>query len=159
MDLGSIFLGLEDSTGVKVGGTGLLFCDWKVFMLVKYFCASGVAAMSHVCFSKWPLLLTPASRRKTPEDVLCGLIWERFFSSSSLSAIRVVSSAYLRLLIFLPAILIPAYASSSPAFPMMGSAYKLNKQVGNISLWCTTFLIWNQSVVPSPVLTYFSGGR
>ena len=30
------------------------------------------------------------------------------FSSSSLSAIRVVSSAYLRLLIFLPAILIPA---------------------------------------------------
>ena len=38
------------------------------------------------------------------------------FSSSSLSSIRVVSSAYLRLLIFLPAILIPAYASSSPAF-------------------------------------------
>ena len=41
---------------------------------------------------------------------------KRLFSSSSLSAIRVVSSAYLRLLIFLPAILIPAYASSSPAF-------------------------------------------
>ena len=37
-------------------------------------------------------------------------------SSSSLSAIRVVSSAYLRLLIFLLAILIPACASSSPAF-------------------------------------------
>ena len=33
--------------------------------------------------------------------------------SSFLSAIRVVSSAYLRLLIFLPAILIPACASSS----------------------------------------------
>ena len=32
---------------------------------------------------------------------------KRVFSSSSLSAIRVVSSAYLRLLIFLPAILIP----------------------------------------------------
>ena len=41
---------------------------------------------------------------------------KRLFSSSSLSAIRVVSSAYLRLLIFLPAILIPAYASSSPVF-------------------------------------------
>ena len=40
---------------------------------------------------------------------------KRLFSSS-LSAIRVVSSAYLRLLIFLPAILIPACASSSPAF-------------------------------------------
>ena len=57
---------------------------------------------------------------------------KRLFSSSSLSAIRVVSSAYLRLLIFLPAILIPAYASSSPAFLMMYSAYKLNKQGDNI---------------------------
>ena len=33
---------------------------------------------------------------------------KRFFSSSSFSAIKLVSSAYLRLLIFLPAILIPA---------------------------------------------------
>ena len=33
---------------------------------------------------------------------------KRLFSSSSLSAVRVVSSAYLRLLIFLPAILVPA---------------------------------------------------
>ena len=40
----------------------------------------------------------------------------RLFSSSSLSAIRAVSSAYLRLLIFLPAILIPACASFSPAY-------------------------------------------
>jgi len=38
---------------------------------------------------------------------------KRLFSSSSLSAIRVVSSAYLRLVVFLPAILIPAYNSSS----------------------------------------------
>ena len=37
---------------------------------------------------------------------------KRLLSSSSLSAIRVVSSAYLRLLIFLLAILIPACASS-----------------------------------------------
>ena len=43
---------------------------------------------------------------------------KRLFSSSSLSAIRVVSSAYLRLLVFLPAILIPACAYSSPAFLM-----------------------------------------
>ena len=57
---------------------------------------------------------------------------KRLFSSSSLSAIKVVSSAYLRLLIFLPAILIPAYASSSLAFCMMYSAYKLNKQDDNI---------------------------
>ena len=40
----------------------------------------------------------------------------RLFSSSSLSAIRVISSTYLSLLIFLPAILIPACASSSLSF-------------------------------------------
>ena len=53
---------------------------------------------------------------------------KRLFSSSSLFAIRAVSSAYLRLLIFRLAILFPACASSSPAFFMMYSAYKLNKQ-------------------------------
>ena len=48
----------------------------------------------------------------------------------------VVSSVYLSLRMFLPAILIPAYASSSPAFLMMYSAYKLNKQGDNIEPWC-----------------------
>ena len=38
------------------------------------------------------------------------------------------ASAYLRLLIFLPAILIPAFDSSSLAFHIMYSACKLNKQ-------------------------------
>ncbi|KAG5213006.1 hypothetical protein JEQ12_008792 [Ovis aries] len=52
---------------------------------------------------------------------------KRLFSSS-LSAIRMVLPVYLKLLIFLPAILIPARASSSPAFHMMYSACKLNKQ-------------------------------
>ena len=47
---------------------------------------------------------------------------KRLSSSSSLSAIRVVSSAYMRFLIFLPAILIPACASSSLAFHMMYSS-------------------------------------
>ena len=56
---------------------------------------------------------------------------KRLFSSS-LFAIRVVSSAYLRLLIFLLAILIPAYVSSSLVFCMMYAAYKLNKQGDNI---------------------------
>ena len=57
---------------------------------------------------------------------------KRLFSSSSLSAVRVVSSACLRLLIFLLEILIPACASSSLAFCLMYSAYKLNKQDDNI---------------------------
>ena len=80
---------------------------------------------------------------------------KRLFNSS-LSAIRVVSSAYLRLLIFLPAILIPVCASSSPAFLMMYSAYKLNMQGDNIPPWHTPFPIWNQPVVPCPVLTVVS---
>ena len=44
---------------------------------------------------------------------------KRLFSSFSLSAIRLVSSAYLRLFIFLLTTLIPACNSSSPAFHMM----------------------------------------
>ena len=77
---------------------------------------------------------------------------KRLFSSSSLSAIRVVSFAYLRLLIFLLAILIPAWASSSLAFHMMYSAYKFNKKGDSIQPLCTPFPIWNQSIVPCPVL-------
>ena len=69
---------------------------------------------------------------------------KRLFSFSSLSAVMVVSSAYLRLLIFLPATLIPVYASSSLAFFMMYSAYKLNKQGDNIWPLRTPFLVWNQ---------------
>ena len=80
----------------------------------------------------------------------------RLFSSSSLSAIRMVSSSYLRLLIILPAILIPAYASSSLAFHMMSSAYELNKQSDNIQPWHTPFPIWNQSIVTCRVLTVAS---
>ena len=52
----------------------------------------------------------------------CFTFIKSLFGSSSLSAIRVVSSACLRLLIFLQAILIPAFASSSRAFHMMYSA-------------------------------------
>ena len=38
----------------------------------------------------------------------------------------------------------------------MHSACKLNKQGDNIQPWCTPFPIWNQSVVPCPVLTVAS---
>ena len=80
---------------------------------------------------------------------------KRLFSSS-LSAIKLVSSAYLRLLTFFTAILIPACASSSPVFLLMYSAYKLNKQDGNIQPWHSPFPIWTQSVVPCSVLTVAS---
>ena len=80
----------------------------------------------------------------------------KLISSFSLSAIRVVSSAYLRLLIFLLEILIPACVSSSPAFYMMYTEYKLNKQGDNIQPWCTLFPVWNHSIVPCLVLTISS---
>ena len=77
-----------------------------------------------------------------------------FFSSSLLSAIRVVSSAYLRLLFLLPN-LIPACNSSSLAFPMC-SVYKLNKQGDNKQTCHLPFSILSQSVVPYRVLTVVS---
>ena len=52
---------------------------------------------------------------------------KKLYSFCLFSAIRVVSSAYLRLLIFLLSILIPACESSSPAFHMMYPAYKFKK--------------------------------
>ena len=81
---------------------------------------------------------------------------KRLFSSSLFSAVRVVSSAYLRFLVFLLAILIPACVSSSLAFHMIYSTYKLHKQSKNIQPWYTPFPICNQSVVPCPVLTVAS---
>ena len=78
---------------------------------------------------------------------------KRLLSSSSLSAIEVVSSAYLRSLIFLLAILVPACDSSSPAFHMIYSAQELNKQGDSIQPWLTPFPVLNQSAAPCPLLT------
>ena len=64
---------------------------------------------------------------KTPFSLSSFTLIKRLFSSSSFSAVRVISSACLGLF-SLPAILIPACDSSSLAFHMMYSACKLNKQ-------------------------------
>ena len=98
----------------------------------------------------WMLSFKPAF------SLFCFTLIKRLFSSYSLSAIRAVSSVYLRVLIFLLAILIPACASSSLEFRMIYSAYKLNKQGDNIQPWHTPFPIWNQSIVPCLVLTVTS---
>ena len=75
------------------------------------------------------------------------------FSSLSLSFFSIrLTSAYLGSLIFLLEILIPACDSSRLTFLMMYSAYKLNKQGDNMHPWCTPFPIFNQSIVPCPVL-------
>ena len=81
---------------------------------------------------------------------------KKLLSSSLLSAIKVVLSAYLRILIFVPPVLIPVCASFGLEFHMMYSFCKLNKQGDNIQPWHTHFPIWNQSVVPCPVVTVAS---
>ena len=73
----------------------------------------------------------------TPTFSLSSFTFIKGLFSSSLSAIRVLSSAYLRLLLFLIAILIPSCACSSLAFLMMYYAYKLNMQGDNIQPWHT----------------------
>ena len=72
---------------------------------------------------------------------------KRLFNSFSLSAIRVASSTYRRLLMFLPPILIPVCNASSLAFLLMCSAYQLNKQGDSRQPCHTPFSISNQSVV------------
>ena len=100
------------------------------------------------CF--WMLSLKPAFSPSSFSLIQC------FFSSSSLTVIRMVSSAYIRLLIFLPAILVLTCDSSSPAFPKMYSAYKLNKQGDNVQPCHTPFPVVNQWIVPCQVLTVAS---
>ena len=104
---------------------------------------------SVIPFSSWMLSFKPTFS-------LSSFTFIKRLFSSLLFAISVVSSAYLMLLIFLPATLIPACAYSSPAFLMMYSAFKLNKQGDNIQPCRTPFPIWNQYVVPCPVLTVAS---
>ena len=66
-----------------------------------------------------------------PAFSLCSFpLVKKLFSYSTLFAIRAVSSAYMRLLIFLLAILIPACDSSSPTFHLMYSTYGFPKW------WC-----------------------
>ena len=75
-----------------------------------------------------------------PASLSCFTLLRRLFSSSSLSAIKVVSYAYLRLLVFLLAILIPACYSSSLAFRMKwaqeGSRVKDQTCQLDYACWC-----------------------
>jgi len=80
---------------------------------------------------------------------------KRLFSSSSLSAMSGVICIS-EVIDISPCNLDSACTSSSLAFCMMYSAYKLNNQGDNIQPCCTPFPIWNQSVVPCPVLTVAS---
>ena len=65
-----------------------------------------------------------------PKKIKCVTV--STFLPSVWHAIRMVSSAYMRLFIFPLAILIPACESSSPSILMMCSTYKSNKQTDSI---------------------------
>ena len=86
-----------------------------------------------------------------PTFSLSSFTFQRLFSSSLLSAIRVAPSAHLRLLIFLLAILIAAWH-----FSWCTLHIRKISRVNNILPWCIPFPIWNQSVFPCPVLTVAS---
>ena len=118
--------------------------------IVSSFTCHEVMGPDPMIFVFWMLSFKPTF------SLSCFTFINRLFSSSSLSAIRLVSSAYLKLLIFLLANLILVYDSSSLTFLMMYSAYNLNKQGDNIQPWCTPFPIVNQAIVPCPVLTVAS---
>ena len=81
---------------------------------------------------------------------------KRLLSLSLLSAIRVVSFPYLRVLIFLLELLIPACDSSSPAFYRLFSVWKLNKQSDSTEPCHVPLSIWSQSAAPCLVLTVTS---
>ena len=102
-----------------------------------YFPWSGPDAM---IFVFWMLSFKP------PFSLSTFTFIKRLLSSSSLSAIRVVSSSYLRLFLFLPAILIPTCVSSSPAFLKMYSIPNKPPKVVDIFLFsgCSYISQWLQ---------------
>ena len=71
--------------------------------IVSPFIWHEVIGLDAMIFVLWMLILKPAFSFSS------FIFIKRFFSSSSLSAIRVASSAYLRLFLFLPEILIHVY--------------------------------------------------
>ena len=129
------------------GAQGEKICHWYTFSLSICHEVMGLDAMILVF---WMLSFKPYF------SLFSFTFIKRLFRYSSLSAIRVVSSLYLRLLIFLLAILIPACDSSSLTFHMMCSAKKLNKQGDGIQAWCNPFPIWNKSIISCLVLTVSS---
>ena len=109
-----------------------------------------VITVSHLLAVRWwDLILVFWMLSLKPDFSLSSFtLINRFFSSSSLSAIGVMISACLRILIFFPALLIPVYDSPSPECHMTYSECKLYKPGDSIQTWRAPFPIWDPSVVP-----------
>ena len=108
-----------------------------VILETKKWCLSLFLLFLHLFTTKWWDQMPWSSFFKC--WVLSQLFHFPLSFSSRGSLVPLHFQPYLRLLIFLPTVLIPACASSSPAFHMMYSAYKLNKQGDNIQPWRTPF--------------------
>ena len=98
-------------------------------------------------------------------DAMILVFWMLSFKPAFHSPLSPSSRGSLVLLHFLPleciiyiyeVVIFPGNLDFSPAFCMMYSSYKLNKQGDNIQPWCTPLPILNQSTVPCPVLTVAS---
>ena len=82
---------------------------------------------------------------------------QRLISSSSLSAIRVISSVYTSEVVDIsPGKLDSSLWLTQPSISHDALCMKLNKQGDNIQPWCTPVPICKQSVVPCPILTVAS---
>ena len=93
---------------------------------------------------------------KSDFSLFSSTLIKNLFSSSSLFAIRMVSSVYPRLLIFSQQSWFQLVIHPASAFYMISSVYRLNKQGDNIQPWRTLFPIWNQLIFPRPVPTVAS---
>jgi len=150
-------------------------------MAVVTFCSDFRAQENKIChcFHFFPLLLAMKWWDQMPQSSFLNVDFQARFFNSSLPA---SSRGSLVPLHFLPKecyhlciwgckyltliniysrlnqaeILISAYDSSSSAFRMMYSAYKLNKQGDNIQSCHIPFPILNQSIVPCSDLTVAS---
>ena len=127
-------LDMEQQTGSKLGkeDTKAAYCDPAYLTYMQSTSCEVPGWMKHKLKSRLPGQISITSDMQMTLPFFTFI--KMFFSSSLLSAIRVVSFAYLRLLIFLPATLIPACASSSLVFHMMYSACMLNKHRDKIQL-------------------------
>ena len=122
---------------------------WHYFHCLPIICHE-VTGSDAVIFVFWMLSFKPTFSLSSFTFI------KRLFSSSLLSAIRVLSSAYLRLWYFSRQSWFQLVLHPAQHFTWCSLHIKLNKQGDNIQPWRTPFPIWNQSVVPCPVLTVAS---
>ena len=126
--------------------------------------ALGACSLSHWTTREVPILVFLMLNFKPTFSLSSFTFIQRIFSSSPLSAIKVVSSALWGYLYFSQQSWFQPVLHPGQYFTWC--TLHIGKQGDNIQPWHTPCLIWNQSIFPCPVLTVsswpasgFSGGR